>query len=242
MGDLSKWMSMVLAGGKVDGQSLIDPAVLLETFTPQIRRSPMAAADARGAFYGYGVNIDTESTGQVEWQHSGAFYIGAATAYALLPSADVGILVLTNARPGGAPEAVTATFTDYVRTGTPERDWYAYYSNIFTTGFTNHSPVAAPAPASPKPARPLSSYAGTYTNTYLGDVQVTESGGTLTVTLGPQNLSAPLTHYDGDVFSWIAPGESHVPITAVTFGGGSGNGPAQTMNVEGVLDGDLTRT
>jgi hypothetical protein len=48
-------------------------------------------------------------------------------------------------------------------------------------------------------------YVGTYTNPYVGDVSVTESGGALKVTLGPKNLSTPLTHYDGDVFTRLAP-------------------------------------
>ena len=241
VGDLSAWMSMILADGKVKDQTVIDPAVLRQSFTPQVQRSPLAAADARGAFYGYGVNLDTTSTGQVKWEHSGAFYIGAATSYSILPAADVGIVVLTNARPVGAPEAVTNTFTDYIRTGTVERDWYDYYSSIFTASFTNRSPVATPPPASPAPARPLSTYVGTYANAYLGDVEVTLSGDALTVTLGPQNLSAPLTHYDGDTFSWLTPGQTHDPISAVTFAGGASGGPPQTMTIEAVQLGELTR-
>jgi CubicO group peptidase (beta-lactamase class C family) len=238
--DMAQWMSMVLAGGKVGDTQLIDPAVLQQGMTPQIVYDRATLADARSRSYGYGVNLDVTSTGHVKWGHSGAFYIGAATAYAMLPAADVGIVALTNAGPIGAPEAVTTTFTDLVRTGTVERDWLTYFGNAFATTFTNPSVVAGPPPASPKPARPLTDYVGTYTSAYLGDVTVAESGGALKVTLGPENLSAPLTHYDGDVFSWLTPGQTHDPVSAVTFGG-SASGSTTAMKIEAVQIPDLTR-
>ena len=238
--DLAQWMTMVLAGGKVGDTQVIDPTVLQQGMTPQIVNGRATVADARSRFYGYGVNVDVTSTGHMKWSHSGAFYIGAATAYAMLPAADVGIVALTNAAPVGAPEAVTTAFTDLVRTGTVERDWLTYFGNAFATLFTNHSVVAGPPPASPKPARPLTDYVGTYSNAYLGDVTVAESGGALRITLGPENLSAPLTHYDGDVFSWLTPGQTHDPVSAVTFGG-SASGSTTAMNIEAVQIPDLTR-
>ena len=238
--DLAQWMTMVLASGKVGDTQVIDPTVLQQGMTPQIVNGRATVADARSRFYGYGVNVDVTSTGHMKWSHSGAFYIGAATAYAMLPAADVGIVALTNAAPVGAPEAVTTAFTDLVRTGTVERDWLTYFGNAFATLFTNHSVVAGTPPASPKPARPLTDYVGTYSNAYLGDVTVAESGGALRITLGPENLSAPLTHYDGDVFSWLTPGQTHDPVSAVTFGG-SASGSTTAMNIEAVQIPDLTR-
>lgn len=242
--DLAKWMNMNLASGEVAGQQLIDPKALQAAHTPQITSVRAEEPDARSRFYGYGFNIETTSTGHVKWGHSGAFYVGAGTAFAMLPAADVGIVVLTNASPVGAAEAVTTTFSDLVRTGTVERDWLGYYGPIFQTLFVNHSSVAEPAPANPAPARDIADYVGTYTNDYAGEVVVTASADTLTVQVGPKGLNAPLTHYDGDVFSWLAPGGNGDPVSAVTFGGGAG-GAAQTIQIE-ILDayglGTFTRT
>jgi len=233
--DMANWLNMNLASGMVDGEQLIDPKALLAAHTSQINSNPADEPDARSRYYGYGFNVESTSTGHVKWGHSGAFYVGAGTTFSMIPAADVGIVVLTNASPVGAAEAVATTFTDLVRTGRVERDWLAYYGPLFAGLFVNRSVVATPAPASPAPARPTADYVGTYTNQVAGDVLVTAAGDVLTVQVGPKALNAPLTHYDGDVFSWLPPGGNGDPVSAVTFAGDAA-GPAQTINLE-FLDG-----
>lgn len=227
--DMARWMMMNLAGGKA-GEQVIKTGVLVESQRAQIANNPAQSQDARSRFYGYGFNVETTSTGHVKLGHSGAFYVGAGTAFALLPAAGVGIVVLTNGSPVGAAEAVTTSFSDLVRTGAVERDWLDYFGPLFGAIFVNHSSVADPAPASAKPARDLNAYAGTYSNSYAGDVVVTRAGDQLTLTIGPKRLSAPLSHDDGDTFSWLAPGGNGEPVSAVTFGGGATT--AQRVDIE----------
>ncbi len=228
--DMANWLMLNLGSGTIDGRQLIKPEALLQAHLPQSNSSPGKTPDSRSRFYGYGFGISSTSTGNVKWDHSGAFYVGAATTYAMLPAADLGIVVLTNAAPVGAPETVATSFIDLVRTGTVERDWLDYYGPQFAQLFVNPSPVAKPAPASPAAARPASDYVGTYRNDVFGDVVVTSSGGTLTVEVGPKGLKAPLAHYDGDTFSWLPPGGGGDPMSAVTFGGDPGR--AQTIQLE----------
>ncbi|WP_157970642.1 serine hydrolase [Nakamurella deserti] len=238
--DLTRWLSLQLADGQVDGVPLIDPDVLLEMHLPHITNAPATAPVERSRFYGYGVNVETTSSGHVRWGHSGAFYVGAGTCYGIVPAAGVAVVVLTNAAPLGVAEAVAFSFTDLVRTGVVERDWLDHYGPLFTQLFVNPSTVAGPAPADAAPPRPSAAYTGIYRNDYVGDVTVTDSGGTLTVTLGPKDLTAPLTPYDGDVFAWEPPGGNGDPVSAVTFGGEPG-GPVTTMTLEFLQLGDLVR-
>ncbi|WP_298131376.1 serine hydrolase [Micropruina sp.] len=228
--DMARWLMMNLADGKVGTQTVIDPDALRESHTAQIATGPLQSSDARSRFYGYGFNVENTSTGHVRLGHSGAFYVGAGTAFALLPGADVGIVALTNASPVGAAEAVTLGFTDLVRTGAVERDWLAFFTPIFGALFVNGSKVADPPPTNAAPARPLDAYVGTYTNAYMGDVGVSRNGDQLTLTIGPKHLSAPLTHYDGDTFSWLAPGGNGEPVSAVTFAGGTDR--ARSVDIE----------
>lgn len=222
--DMARWLLMNLADGQVQGQpdgKPINAAVLRESHTAQIATGPLGSSESRVRSYGYGFNVETTSTGHVRLGHSGAFYVGASTAFGLLPAADVGIVVLTNGSPVGAAEAVATAFTDLVRTGAPERDWLDFFGPIFGGLFVNNSSVANPPPADAKPARPLDAYVGRYTSRYAGDIAVTRDGDQLTLTIGPKQLSAPLTHYDGDTFSWLAPGGNGEPVSAVTFSGGT---------------------
>ena len=228
--DLARWMIMNLARGKVGADQLIKPEVLQESQTIQVLNAPAEIPTARSRAYGYGFNVETTSTGHTRFNHSGAFYVGAGTGFALLPAADIGIVVLTNGSPVGAPESIMTSFTDLVRTGAVERDWTDFFGQIFGGFYVNNSSVAEPPPADAKPARSLDSYVGTYQNSYVGDVLVTRAGDQLSVTIGPKKLTAPLTHYDGDTFSWLAPGGNGDPVSAVTFAGGGDR--AQTLEIE----------
>ena len=228
--DMARWLLMNLADGKAGDQPVIDPDVLRESHTAQIATGPLPSSESRSRFYGYGFNVENTSTGHVRLGHSGAFYVGAGTAFGLLPAADVGIVALTNGSPVGAAEAVTTGFTDLVRTGAQERDWLDFFGPIFGAIFVNQSKVAAPPPTDAAPARPLEAYVGRYTSPYAGDIAVTRDGDRLTLTIGPKQLSAPLTHYDGDTFSWLAPGGNGEPVSAVTFSGGTGT--AQSVDIE----------
>ena len=121
--------------------------------------------DQRSRFYGYGVNVETTSIGQVKWGHSGAFYVGTGTAFAMLPGADMGIVALTNASPVGAAEAVTTSFSDPVRTGTVERTGTASTRRSLPpcSSITARSPTRRRRPVRRR-VLPAADYVGTYRN------------------------------------------------------------------------------
>ena len=240
--DMATWMMMNLGSGALDGKQVIKPEALLAAHLPQSTQVASATPDSRSRFYGYGFVVSSTSTGEVRWDHSGAISTGAATTYSMLPAADVGIVVLTNAAPVGAAEAVSHAFIDLVRTGTVERDWLAYFGPQFAQLLVNTSSVAKPAPASPAPTRSAQEYVGTYRNDVFGDVVVTSAGDTLTVQVGPRGMAAALTHYDGDIFSWVSPTGNADPVSGVTFGGGPGRAATIQLEFLNVYDfGTFTR-
>jgi hypothetical protein len=102
----------------------------------------------------------------------------------MIPSAGVGIVVLTNAAPSSA-EALGAPFTDLVQFGMVARDWFAAYTPIMA-GLT--APVGdlvgkSPA-ANPAPAAKLSSYVGVYANAYFGSAEIADVSGHLEPKIG----------------------------------------------------------
>ena len=222
--DMARWMIMVLDQGCANGQSLIDSGALRDAVSPHAVSAPPSSPQARGGFYGYGFNVSDSAAGRVVLSHSGAFNLGAATAFSLIPSARVGIVTLTNAQPIGLPETLNAEFADLVQFGRITQDWKSLYAGAFARFLSPEgSLVGKPPPSNPKPARPLSEYAGSYDNTFYGPATVTVTGGKLTLTLGPARIQLQLSHWDGDVFVFAPPGESQSAgsISKATFGKGN---------------------
>ncbi|MBH0054371.1 serine hydrolase [Salinibacterium sp. SWN139] len=221
VGDLSKWMTMILSGGEQDGQPFVTPESLVPAITAQSISSQASAPDQRTGSYGYGFNVGSQAGGRTTVSHSGGFVLGAGTNYQLVPSLDLGIVTLTNAAPIGTAEAINAQFLDLVQYGEVQRDWLGDYSGAL-------SALNAPAgdlvgetkPGTAGASLYLSDYEGTYRNGYFGDLVVTEVDGALQAALGPRgNYLLELEAWDADTFAFTPTGENapHDSLSSATF-------------------------
>ena len=131
--DMARWLTMLLHSGEYEGQQVVSAKALQEAALPHMISSPATSIAGRSGFYGYGFNVDTTPAVGTRLSHSGAFSAGAATNYVALPGVDVGIVVLTNGSPVGAPEAVAATFSDLVQSGSITQDWWTIYNNAYVS-------------------------------------------------------------------------------------------------------------
>ncbi|WP_217898817.1 serine hydrolase [Puniceibacterium sediminis] len=199
--DMSRWMAMVLNDGTIDGLQVVPAEALRPALSPQmISRAPMATS-ARTSSYGYGFNVGVRPSGRVELSHSGAFALGAATSFTMIPDLGLGIVVLTNAPPTGAAEAISASFADRVELGQDSRDWLSGYAPLMAALTAPvGSLVGVPAPTTPEMPRPNAAYVGTYENEYFGATTVEEVNGRLVLRLGPDQHTLTLTHWDKDSF------------------------------------------
>ncbi|MBB4122443.1 serine hydrolase domain-containing protein [Martelella radicis] len=228
--DMAKWMTLMLS----DGGDLIRPEALQPAISPQSFSSRPRSPDERASFYGYGFGVGTDPTGRVILSHSGAFILGAATYFALIPSLDVGIVVLSNAAPVGAVEAIGASFADMVQTGEVRWDWYSGYQPLFAGFYAPLGETAGKAfPKAAAPAPAAGYCTGTYGHPYFGTVEVREtSDGGLVLLAGPGPKSFPLMPWDGsmmvfDISTENAPDGSR---SAATFSGGGEQ--AEALEVE----------
>jgi CubicO group peptidase (beta-lactamase class C family) len=231
--DLSSWMRLQLGDGTFDGRRLIDPAALARTRLPHIVSAPPRAPYGRAGFYGLGWNVDYDERGRLRLSHSGGFELGAATAVTLLPSEGLGIVVLTNGRPVGAPEAVAGTFLDVAEHGRRTVDWLGLAGGAFAAmdrEARSATDYARP-PAGAAPAGPPAAYTGTYANGYYGPLTVITERGRLVMRLGPKGLRFPLRHYSGDTFSYPTQGENAAGRSGVRFTTGP-DGAATRVTVE----------
>ncbi|MCB8881217.1 serine hydrolase [Acidisoma cellulosilytica] len=207
--DMAHWMAMVMQDGVYDAKPVIDPDALLPAVTGEIVAAHSASVTARPGLYGYGFNVGTQPSGRTTISHSGAFALGAATSFMIIPSAGIGIVTLSNASPIGAVEALNAMFADLVQFGYVSRDWLHDYGRVIAPLMAPQGTLAGKTPpANPAPAKPLADYVGDYGNDYFGTAHIVQRGGALVLVLGPKSMDFPLRHWDGDIFAYTPSGEN----------------------------------
>jgi CubicO group peptidase (beta-lactamase class C family) len=237
--DLAKWLRLQLADGQWDGKPIVEAKALSVTHSPQMLTgfSPLTGLPT---FYGLGWNVNYDSEGRLRLGHSGAFALGAGTCVLLVPSEQLGIVVLTNAYPIGLAEGIASTFTDLALYGKVTQEWLQLFKKVFANpaavGVTLGADYSQP-PTSPTPQLANSAYLGTYTNKFFGDIQIVEKGGGLALVEGPHKRVFALKHYDRDIFTYETEGENAVGTTGVNFTIGPDGKPAtvvvENLNVRG---------
>jgi CubicO group peptidase (beta-lactamase class C family) len=240
--DVMAWVRLVLGAGALDGTQIIDRDALAETHIPRIVRAASQGYDAQTLFYGLGWNVENDHLGFLRWSHSGAFSAGAATTAVLLPTEQLGIVVLTNGMPLGIPEIIADEIVDQIATGSITRDWRAlWYDSRFAHMFDE--PPGLEPPAEPTPAKANETYIGTYRNDVYGVVKVIASADGLALVEGPAGNTYPMTHLNENTFTITAYPETPESREAITFTIDAGGKAAQLNlgDTEGPGTGLLTR-
>jgi hypothetical protein len=182
---------------------------------------PPRSPAARAGFYAFGWNVSYDDEGRARIGHSGAFNLGAATFISFMPGEDLGIVVLTNGRPIGVPEAFCATFLDVAQNGKQTVDWIDFMGGAFAQMDAADAPEVnySKTPSDSKPAQDLAAYAGHYGNAYYGPLVVSTEGDKLSMSMGPQAkpTNFALTHFDGDTFSFETVGENANGLAGAIF-------------------------
>jgi CubicO group peptidase (beta-lactamase class C family) len=220
--DVAQWLRLQIGQGRYEGQELIPAAALAPMHLPQsLSRVPGNPAVDRAGFYGLGINVSFTDDGAIQWGHSGAFSLGAATAVFMLPGSGFGIVALSNSIGPGAPEALCLSVLDIVTTGSIGNDWYPFVQGIVAAGAEeeNYSEIAdwAAPPADAASALSDASYVGMYRDDFYGGIEIAAGSAGLVLRIGPAPLEFPLTHYTRDTFSWQPIGENALGPSGLTF-------------------------
>jgi CubicO group peptidase (beta-lactamase class C family) len=176
---MAQWLRLHLGQGEIDGQQIITAMALAETYRPGlILDNVTKPADQSYTTYGLGWNVGVDELGRVKLSHSGAFALGAGTTVYMLPSEQLGIVILSNAAPIGVVEGLAQTFLDNATYGKSQNDWLTLYKGAFATlGQEDVSPIDyAKPPAQLTPALANVAYVGTYTNDFIGNVEIVAKG------------------------------------------------------------------
>jgi hypothetical protein len=226
-------MRLQLAGGKFYGKEVVNEKALAETHHP-LMLTGFSPLNGLPGFYGLGWNVSYDQEGRLRLSHSGGFDLGAATNVVLIPSENLGVVVLTNAFPFGVAEGLASTFVDYALYGKSTQDWLAVYKNAFSQMLQAEASQVgnySERPASPAPAAANPAYLGAYSNDFFGEIAVIEKEGRLAIVQGPKKMTFPMTHWDRDTFTYETEGESSLGTAGITFTMGP-DGKARRVLVE----------
>ena len=122
--DMAKWLAMLLGNGAFVGRRIVDQAALAAALSRQIQMQP-AGNGFPASYTGFGFDVGSTAQGRTTFSHSGAFEMGTATTFKIVPSIGVAVVALTNGYPIGVPEILAAQFLDLVEYGMIQRDWVA---------------------------------------------------------------------------------------------------------------------
>ena len=208
-GDMAKWMTVVLARGKLpDGTRLIAEPTwrqITTGVTPvSIGTPPAELAAQRSNFRAYGLGLNVQDyRGQKMLIHSGGLP-GYVSRVMMFPDAELGISVLTNQESGSAFDAIAYRIADHFLGATPT-DWADAYQKVearqkASFAETDKRAVASRNAAS-KPSLPLAGYAGKYNDAWYGDITIEQQADRLVMKFGhTPSLVGDLEHWQYDTF------------------------------------------
>jgi CubicO group peptidase (beta-lactamase class C family) len=224
--DMAKWLQLHLNKGRFGEKQLIGEKNTVFMHTPKTAAGPGVWDEIRHYCLGW-VHSDY-CPYPIIWHNGGTS--GMKSIIAMIPQAEIGIVVLCNLYDALLPEVLCRTFFN-LWFGKPRRDWSQELLAKQKT--CSESLQASPAPDTPH--RPLHRYTGTYYSNLYGTIRVANSGNSLTITLSPKNIKIRLKHWSGDTFVLYWPGV--LPAGAgVQFSHGR-NRKIEAIKIVGMNDG-----
>lgn len=204
--DTAKWLRLQLGRGKFEGKQVYSEAHANEMWQQSIF-IPVNSFPQKDAplqmFRGYGLGWFIEDyRGKKLVSHTGGLD-GMITQTAMMPSENLGLVVLTNSETGAIGimrNKILDVFLD-----SPKRDWNAEALERAKQGKiredAENKKVDETRIKDTRPSLALKDYAGTYSGEMYGDVTITEENGKLVMRLVPApNFVADLEHWHYDTF------------------------------------------
>ncbi len=207
--DMAKWMLARLAEGQLPDGSRLFSEETSHQLTSLVTPIPIAAPEPelraqQMHFRGYALGLNVHDYRGLEViDHTGGLP-GYVSKVALVPALGLGVTVLTNQESGEAFNALTYHVIDYYLGGEPT-DWVDAYAKVSERARAHVAEVEmsseAERNAGSRPSLPLASYAGTYHDSWYGDVTIVEENGHLVLRFThTPSLVGDLEHWQYDTF------------------------------------------
>jgi CubicO group peptidase (beta-lactamase class C family) len=214
--DMARWVLVQLAGGQLDGVTVMSSATAKRQLTPHMLIP--ASDEVPGlSSYAYGLGwLNGRYREHAVAMHDGGID-GFTTLCVLLPDDGIGVLVLTNTSAGMMHLTVACRVIDELL-GVEPADVFGYLKPRFDAAMTGarEAKSARRIVAGARHARPLDDYQGDYVHPGYGTLTITQNGGVLEPSLGTMTLSLAHRHYETFDLAWHEMGDQPV-IFPLTF-------------------------
>ena len=210
--EMAKWMIVQLDSGRLaDGSRLFSRNTTRELWsivTPEpLPNYPPELATLRMNFRGYALGFEVRDyRGQELVTHTGGLP-GYVSKVALLPALKMGVVILTNQESGSAFESIAyKVLDDYLNA--PPHDWLAAYQTLKARSDAQTAAAEKETQttrnAASNSSLPLSTYAGTYTDAWYGDIVITHSNGKLGIRSPTRPRLSATSNPGSTIPSWPA--------------------------------------
>ena len=208
--DMSHWMLMLLADGRYDGKTVLDSATVRDMETPQmlIEATSGVGREIRAwlpgsAFYTYGLGLFIQTYGghTLVW-HAGDID-GMASAVALVPDAQLGVVVLSNMNQSDARFGIIQHVLNAylgLPPGNLSDTLLAMTQRAQKAGEAAAAKLAATRDSTGRAPHPLPDYAGVYDDPFAGAVRVSMEDGHLVLRLGNLDFIGDLEYWHDNTF------------------------------------------
>lgn len=211
--EMARWVRLQLGEGVFEGDTLLSSDVVEEMHSPQmlIEREPpwSQILGAHGHFLAYGLGWFLHDHRGVKIVEHGGAIDGMRAQVAMVPEKELGIVVLTNRGGGSLGTPLMYRIVDAYLDAEPT-DWAARFKSVADSmqaeGEEQEKALRDARKEDTSPSLEPAAYAGTYTDSLYGTVDVTEEGGDLA--LSYHSFAADLEHWHLDTFRAEWRGES----------------------------------
>jgi CubicO group peptidase (beta-lactamase class C family) len=207
--DMARWLMIQLDAGLLPdhGGRLFSEAAHQQMWKPVVLQpipdypAPLKAVQPTFDTYALGWDVRDYGGAKIAW-HGGAVF-GFLTAVVLIPEKHVGFSIEINSEDGEIIRGLMYELLDHYL-GRPYVDWVARYRAEKQRRVLEALKALKAESASPAhvgPSLPLSGYAGTYSDPWYGNIEVTAADGGLRIDFkSTPRMTGTLEHWQYDTF------------------------------------------
>jgi CubicO group peptidase (beta-lactamase class C family) len=234
--DMARWLLAQLAGGQLDGATVMSPATAKRQLTPHmLTPGSEAMPGLTGYAYGLGWSIGWYRERKIA-MHAGGID-GFTTYVMLLPDDGIGAAVLTNSSASLMHLVVACRVLDELL-GAEPLDTFSFLKPRFDAAMagSQEAKAARRVVSGAPPARPLPAYAGEYEHPGYGTLAITLSGDALKPSLGTMDLSLTHRHYETFDLEWHEVGDQPMVFPLTFLAGPDGDVNALIVPFEPLVE------